>query len=107
MSGSIDCSGFLAIRPGRLGAPLLASASDPIGVHSSAALELTDSEKIEGLMQKTAALARDVSDLKAQNEALRHEWSERLTDARRDIEVTFQQALTAKLEEYRSHSRRR
>jgi hypothetical protein len=85
------------------GGVVLKSASDPISVSLSGALEMTDSEKIEGLMQKTAALARDVSDLKADNEGLRREWSERLTDARRDIEVTFHQALTAKLEEYRPH----
>jgi len=82
---------------------LLASVTDPIGVTAVAALEMSDHEKIEGLMKSTAALRGDVADLKAQNDKLQREWSERLADARRGIEVSFQQALSAKLEEYGPH----
>jgi len=51
-------------------------------------------------MKRTAELQGDVADLKAQLGKLQREWSDRLADTRRGIEASFQQALTAKLEEY-------
>ena len=64
-------------------------------------MKVSASSSLEvGLKDQVQAL--DVSDLKAEIEKLQREWSERLADTRRGIEVSFQQALTAKLEQYGS-----